>query len=351
MQQSALHSVAVPLQLICMLFEEVINFENMYTSGKKCCKGVRWKTSTQNFESQLMRNVCTVLKQVKNNTYRSKGFHKFTLRERGKVREIQSVHITERMVQKCLCDYCLVPTFAKSFIYDNGACMKGKGTSFAVKRARKHLHNFSLNYGSEGYVLVFDIKNFFNSIDHKTLLEIAKPKFEDKRLYKLYAYFINCFEGDTGLGLGSQVSQISASIYLNKLDHYIKDVLGVKYYGRYMDDGYIFHQSKEFLAELKEKIILVLQELKLNVSIKKTQIIKLSSGFKFLKRRFVLHKNKKMVMKPHKTNILRYRRKYRKLQKKGLFEALKLLTKQFIGYLREFNYFDRYTKKEQLCMI
>ena len=52
-----------------------------------------------------------------------------------------------------------------------------------------------------------------------------------------------------------------------------------------------------------------------------------------------------MVMKPHKTNILRYRRKYRKLQKKGLFEALKLLTKQFIGYLREFNYFDRYTKK------
>ena len=132
----------------------------------------------------------------------------------------------------------------------------------------KHLHNFSLNYGSEGYVLVFDIKNFFNSIDHKTLLEIAKPKFEDKRLYKLYAYFINCFEGDTGLGLGSQVSQISASIYLNKLDHYIKDVLGKilwQIYGRRV----YFPPVKRILGRIKRKIILVLQELKLNVSIKK----------------------------------------------------------------------------------
>ena len=35
-------------------FDEVINFGNMVESGRKCCDGSRWKTSTILFETSLL---------------------------------------------------------------------------------------------------------------------------------------------------------------------------------------------------------------------------------------------------------------------------------------------------------
>lgn len=328
-----------------MKFEDVFSFEHMYKCGKECCNGVRWKTSTQNFEYQLMRNVVKIRKQVLSGTYKSKGFHKFMLTERGKKRLIESVHISERMVQKCLCNYYLLPKFTPKFIYDNGACLKGRGTGFAIRRLKTHLHRYSLEYGNSGYILLFDISNFFGSINHKILLDMVYDKIEDEKIFKIYEYFINCFDGECGLGLGSQVSQVSASIYLSCIDHYIKDELGMKYYGRYMDDGYIICNSREKLEECKEIIISELNKLDLKISEHKTHIVRIRDGFTYLKRRFILHENLKIVVKPNKKNILRYKRKYKKLkQNKSSYIILETLNKTFVGYLKEFNYYDRYTR-------
>lgn len=51
-------------------------------------------------------------------------------------------------------------------------------------------------------------------------------------------------------------SQFLAILYLNELDHFIKEELKIKYYIRYMDDGLIIHEDKEYLKyclkEIKE---------------------------------------------------------------------------------------------------
>ena len=39
-----------------------------------------------------------------------------------------------------------------------------------------------------------------------------------------------------GLPIGNLTSQIFANVYLNALDHFIKHDLGIRYYGRYVDD-------------------------------------------------------------------------------------------------------------------
>ena len=65
--------------------------------------------------------------------------------------------------------------------------------------------------------------------------------------------FIDDF-GEVGLGLGSQISQVSALMYPNKLDHYIKEELRIQAYGRYMDDGYLVHESKEHLQHCLQEI-------------------------------------------------------------------------------------------------
>ena len=93
-----------------LTYDEVFTFDNLLTCAKACFKGVRWKPSTQIYETQMIKNVSETYKILKNRKYKSKGFHTFYIHERGKVRYIQSVHISERVVQKCLCDYCLTPT-------------------------------------------------------------------------------------------------------------------------------------------------------------------------------------------------------------------------------------------------
>lgn len=46
--------------------------------------------------------------------------------------------------------------------------------------------------------------------------------------------------------LGNQVSQVFALLYLSGFDHFITGELGVKYYGRYMDDFYLIVESKQY---------------------------------------------------------------------------------------------------------
>lgn len=58
---------------------------------------------------------------------------------------------------------------------------------------------------------------------------------------------IDSFDGEVGLGLGSQISQIMELLVLNDLDHYIKERLKIKYYIRYMDDFILIHPDKEYL--------------------------------------------------------------------------------------------------------
>lgn len=295
-------------------FEEVFTFENLYKSYERCCKGVNWKTSTKNYRLRAMQNVAQTYIKLHNGTYKSKPFAKFTINERGKTRRILANHISDRVVQKCYCDYFLVPLYQSKLIYDNGACMKGKGLSFSVNRLKTHLQQYyRKNKANVGYILTYDFSKFFESIDHKTLLQMARKVIIDDRLYQLYEYFVNCFEGDKGLGLGSQISQVSALFYPNKIDHYIKEKLRIRFYARYMDDGYLISNSREELVKCRDEIVKLAKELKLRVNLTKTRIWKLEKGFMFLNRHWNLTETGFVKINPSHTTLLRMRKRYRKL--------------------------------------
>ena len=218
----------------CDDFDKVFTFDNLYQAYKKCCRGVGWKASTQRYSANALLNVNDTLRLLKEGKYKSRGFYEFDIVERGKPRHIQSVHISERVVQRCLCDNALVPMFGRSFIYDNGACMERKGIDFSARRLVCHLQHHYRKHGTDGYALVFDFSKYFDTIRHEPLKQIVDRVFNDPRIAGLVKQFIDDF-GDVGLGLGSQISQVSALMYPNALDHYVKEVLRVKHYGRYMD--------------------------------------------------------------------------------------------------------------------
>lgn len=304
-------------------FDKVFTYEHLFQSYRMCRKNVRWKSSTQKYISNAPLNVYDTYKRLHNGTFKSEGFYEFDLFERGKKRHIRSVLIDERVVQRCLCDYSLVPMMRRTFIYDNGASLSRKGYSFAVKRIDRHIRWHYRHYGNKGYVLLFDFSGYFDSISHEQLEKIIRKQYKDERLINLLMHFIKMF-GDKGLGLGSQISQVLALAAANEIDHLIKEELGIRCYGRYMDDGYLIHQDKEYLKQCLIKIQEKCAELGLILNIKKTRIIPISRDFQWLKIKFKLTPSGYIVKRIWHKSVVRMRRKLKKLKKKMLNGILTL---------------------------
>ena len=295
-------------------FEWVFSYEHLYDSYKKCRRNVRWKASTQRFIDLAPLKVYRIYKKLLKEQYRSKGFFEFDIIERGKKRHIRSVLIDERVVQRCLCDYCLVPLLSRTFIYDNGASIKNKGYHFARKRLIRFLQRHVSQNGSEGYALLFDFSQFFDNISHSLCKEILRENVSDKRIIKLVDHFIGMF-GDVGLGLGSQISQIFALASANKLDHYIKEILRVRDYARYMDDGCLIHESKSYLNKCQFEIERLCQRYGIVLNAKKTQIVKLSHGFTWLKTKFNILPSNRILKRLVRKSVRIMRNKLKKFKK------------------------------------
>ena len=289
-------------------FSDAFTYHNIRTAAKDCTDGVKWKPSVQNFIINNLQWSANLYKQIHTHTYKSKGFYEFWLLERGKMRFIQSVHISERTVQKCLNNYGVRPLTEPRLIYDNGASRKGKGTEFAIKRLRRHLASHYRRHGLKGGVLVLDIHDYFNSIHHSKLLPMMRKAIADDELYEQAKYFIDAF-GDMGLGLGSELSQIAAIYYPSGLDHFIKEKLHIKGYGRYMDDMYLIHEDVTYLKHCMHEIEKELHNLGLELNAK-VQIVRFDKGesFHFMKRRFKLTDTGKVLTRLERQNITKRRR-------------------------------------------
>jgi hypothetical protein len=312
-------------------FSLVADVDNLYSAFKRSKRGVAWKESIQRYGANAMRNVISTSRDLLAGRNIQHGFVEFDLYERGKTRHIKSIHISERVVQKCLCDNCLAPILSYPLIHDNGASLKGKGVHFALRRLITHLRRFyrSNGFSNDGYALIVDFTKFFDSIKHDILFDLQKKYITDPRLLDLTRRFISVFGDGVSLGLGSQVSQISAVFIPNKLDHFIKEVLRIKGYGRYMDDLYLIHANKNYLAECLVKIKAVCATLGIIVNERKTRIVKLSAGVPFLKGKYALLPSGKILRLPGKESTKRMRRKLIKF--KALLENKKM------------NYSDIYT--------
>ena len=79
-------------------------------AAKQCMKGVMWKYSTQAYYLDRIERIRITKERLENRDRMSDGFVQFTVCERGKRREIRSIHINERVVHRALNDVVLVPT-------------------------------------------------------------------------------------------------------------------------------------------------------------------------------------------------------------------------------------------------
>ncbi len=298
----------------CGDFADVFSYRNLFKSGLVCCKTVGWKHSTQRYHGAIVSNTARTHKALLEGKYKSKGFYEFELYDRGKWRHIRSIHISERTVQRNLCDHVITPVFQAAFVYDNGASTKNKGIDFALDRLERHLHEHYRKHGLKGGILVFDFTNYFGDAQHGTVQNELARRVHDGMTRKYANDFLENF-GPVGYGLGSQISQNAALMLPNLLDHVIKQELGIEGSARYMDDGYLIHESMEYLEHCLERIDEVCKSLGITLNRRKTKIVPIQKGIVFLKTKFILTETGKVLRKMSRSSMRAMKRKLYKFRK------------------------------------
>jgi retron-type reverse transcriptase len=160
--------------------------------------------------------------------------------------------------------------------------------------------------------LKFDVKKFYENIDHNTLKTLLRRKFKDNDLLELLNSVINSTDG---IPLGNFISQFLANFYLTGFDHWVKEVEKIKYYYRYMDDIVILGHNKEELRVLFKKMEGYLHS-KLNLEIKSTyQIYPINSrGIDFVGyKHYTTHTLLRKSIKKRFISMVRHRYSYKSL--------------------------------------
>ena len=223
--------------------EKVIGVDALFDSMNKCAKGVRWKGTVAYFRHNWTDEIPKLSDQLHNGSYKERRAKFFTITE-PKVREIMSIHFRDRVYQRSLNDVAIYPQVSRSFIADNFACQKGKGTLAARQRLEEYLHRYYRKHGTDGYILKMDIKGYYPNMNHR-FAEKMLSEYLDDDTYQMAARVLQHLPGEVGYNPGSQIVQIVGITALDDTDHYIKERLRVKYYIRYMDDFLIIHHDRE----------------------------------------------------------------------------------------------------------
>lgn len=296
------------------LYENLYSFSNLVLAYGKAKKGKTKKDYVIEFGKNLDKNLLELNDELRNQTYNPKPLKTFILRD-PKTRKISKADFRDRVVHHALVRV-VEPIFDKTFIYDNCANRKRKGTLFAIKRFDKFQRKVTKNLSSKGYCLKADVRHYFQEIGHETLMKMVKRKISDEKIIWLIGRVIEreretAREFNKGLPLGNLTSQFFANVYLNELDQFVKHELRAKYYIRYVDDFVILHKSKEQLEIWKNEISRFLKEkLKLELHPDKSKIILLSKGIDFVGFRNFYH-----FRLLRKRNIKNIERKIKSFQK------------------------------------
>ncbi len=268
------------------------------------------------FEKHLEANLFSLLNEIINYKYTPARSICFVVNKPVK-REIFAADFRDRVVHHLIYNY-IMPIFEKTFINDSYSCRIGKGTHYGIKRIDKFIRSCSQNYTNDCYILKLDISGYFMAMNKNILYSKIKNELQKEKVkvnfdLKLILYLIektifntptkNCIikgkktdwqdlpktkslfyaENNCGLPIGNLTSQLFGNIYLNELDHFVKQECGIKYYGRYVDDFVLIHNNKEYLKRLIPILSNFLQtELKLTLHPKKIYLQHFSKGVKYL---------------------------------------------------------------------
>jgi hypothetical protein len=233
------------------------------------------------------------------------------------MREIFAADFTDRIVHH-LIYRCVYPIIDRKFINDTYSCRVGKGTLYGINRVKHFVRSSSQNYAKQAFVLKLDIQAYFMNMQHKIIYDSVVALLPEQKLnflgisketvlYLLRATIFNevtenCrikgsrndwdglptskslfhYPAGTGLPIGNLTSQVFGNVYLNDFDHFVKQNLKIKHYGRYVDDMVFVHSDRDYLRKIIPLLQTELDKVGLDIHPNKIVLIRADEGLQFL---------------------------------------------------------------------
>lgn len=326
--------------------------------------------SQMRFESRLSDNLIDLYDDIASGRYRVGRSMCFIVRDPVQ-REVFAASFRDRVVHHLLYNW-LSPLFESRFIADSYSCRKEKGTLYGIKRLQDNLLECSKGWTSPCYVLKLDVSGYFMSIDRHILYTLVMEGIRDvpasahfpkpivERLLE-QVIFNDPTKGcrikgrrsdwnglppskslffsspDCGLPIGNLTSQLFSNVFLSPLDIFVTGTLGIKRYGRYVDDFYLVSPSREeLLAAIPEIRRFLSDRLHLRLHPHKVYLQDARKGVRFLGavvKPSGLYPSKRF----HKGFESNFARIYDLSDNEFAIAAVR---QSYIGYLSHFNHYD-----------
>ena len=317
------------------VWESKLTFDKLVEAHERASKGKRFLKEVMLFEMNLETNITDIMKKLEHNTYKFGKYRTFTIYE-PKKRVIKSLPYVDRVIHQWYVEEFIKPYMMPRFITHTYACLPGRGGHKAVDDLQKMMRIMKRNYGNY-YILKCDIAGYFYNINRTILYNIMKRKIRDVKLLRFTKKIIFDEDGNKGIPIGNYTSQFFANIYLNELDHFVKEKLQVRFYLRYMDDFILLCKNKEEAKnymDILEKFCYEKLDLEFN---KKSKYYPSRLGVDFCG--YITYETHRKVRKRSKMAMRKKIKKWNKKYQEGVLDMEKVLQSwnSWLGHISHAN--------------
>jgi RNA-directed DNA polymerase len=260
------------------LFARIVEVENLRLAMQAAARGKRDRVTVARFLSEAGDELPRLRDELDGGRYVPRRYRQFRVCD-PKPRTISCAEFRDRVVHHAVCDV-IGPLIERRFLFDTYACRKGKGTHRATARAQELARQ-------RAYFLKLDVASFLDSVDHGILLGLLARQFREPRLLALLETLVSAPMAGAppgkGLPIGNLTSQWFANLYLDGVDHLVKETVRVPGYVRYMDDMLLFADSKVALWAAHDALVRFLaDERRLVLKAPATRLAPCTEGIPFL---------------------------------------------------------------------
>lgn len=255
------------------LYAQICTPQALMAAWRKAQEEKRHTYGYFGFSRRLGRNIHHLSRTLSDGSYRPAPCKRFIVRDRAKPRLIEAPAFRDLVVQHAVYAV-LTPIVERHFIDTSFACRIGRGTH----EAADWLQDAMREAPRDAWLLHVDVRKFFYRICRKTLRWRYRRWIKDVRFVDLIMQFAERPE-ESGVPIGNLLSQVSANVTLDSLDHFCKRDLGLRHYGRYMDDSIMIVASRRHGEEVLDAITGHLAQMRLEISHYRLQPIRRGANF------------------------------------------------------------------------
>ncbi len=335
------------------LIDKVVSRSNLEAAARKVIEnsgaaGID-HVSVKQFQRRLPEELDALERSLREGTYRPQAIKRVYIPKPGsnEKRPLGIPTVRDRVVQTALRNV-IEPIYEQTFAERSYGFRPGRGCKDALRRVAKLL--------GEGYrwIVDADLKSYFDTIPHETLMDRVRDHVADGRVLELIDQFLRQsvleelkeWTPEKGTPQGAVMSPLLANLYLNPLDHLMAEA-GHEIV-RYADDFVVLCRTKEEAEQALARIRTWTDSAGLILHPVKTELLELTAdrGFDFLGYHFRLSRKHpgKIHRWPKKKSLKKIRDTFRTHTRRTSGESLSTIIARLNSGLRGwFEYYKHST--------